>query len=63
MMVPEIRFSELLKTCLTSEKKSDSMIRLIQWIMLANWKAFETVDRRKRTNVNQQKNTRHKQIN
>lgn len=26
----------------TSEKKSDRMMRLIQWMTLANWKALET---------------------
>ena len=31
---------------LTSEKKRERMMRLIQWMMLANWKALATGERR-----------------
>lgn len=29
---------------ITSEKKSERMIKLIQWMMLANWKALVTAE-------------------
>lgn len=45
-----MKLSESEYKCLTSEKKSERMIRLIQWIMLANWNALETGERRTKRN-------------
>lgn len=39
----KVRYSRTICAGLTSEKKSESMMRLIQWMTLANWKALETV--------------------
>lgn len=46
-----MKFCGNMYACPTSEKKSERIIRLIQWIMLANWKALVTVERRTKKSI------------